>query len=70
VVAGVASFIVVGVAGLSFFVGGGGPGAQSPRVTPPVDMFTVEHSVTTGEVPFANPVATFTAAPVPPRGKP
>jgi anti-sigma factor RsiW len=70
VVAGVASFLVVGVAGLSFAVGGGGQGAQSPRVTPPVEMFTVEHSVTTGEVPFANPAATFSAMPVTPRGKP
>ena len=71
VVASVASFLVVGVAGLSFAVGGGsGQGAQSPRVTPPVEMFTVEHSVTTGEVPFANPAATFSAMPAAPRGKP
>jgi anti-sigma factor RsiW len=69
VVASVASFLVVGVAGLSFVVGGGQP-AQGPRVTPPVEMFTVEHSVTTGEVPFANPAATFTAVPVAPRSGP
>ncbi len=69
VVAGVASFLVVGVAGLSFVVGGG-QGAQGPRVTPPVEMFTVEHSVTTGEVPFANPAAMFAVVPALPRGGP
>jgi anti-sigma factor RsiW len=69
VVASVASFLIIGVAGLSFVLGGG-QSAPGPRVTPPVDMFTVEHSVTTGEVPIANPAATFTARPVAPRGGP
>ncbi len=69
VVASVASLVVVGVAGLSFVVGGG-QGAPGPRITPPVEMFTVEHSVTTGEVPFANPAATFVPAPATPRGGP
>jgi anti-sigma factor RsiW len=69
VVASLASFLVVGVAGLSFAVGGG-QGAPGPHITPPVDMFTVEHSVTTGEVPFANPAATFVPTLAPPRGGP
>ncbi len=69
VIASVASFLVVGVSGLSFVVGGG-QGAPGPRITPPVEMFTVEHSVTTGELPFANPAATFLPAPVAPRGGP
>jgi Putative zinc-finger len=69
VIACVASFLVVGVGGLSFVVGGG-QGAPGPRITPPVEMFTVEHSVTTGELPFANPAATFLPAPVAPRGGP
>ncbi len=68
-VASVASFLVIGVAGLSFLVGGG-QGTQGPRVTPAVEMFTVEHSVTTGEVPFANPAAMFSAGPALPRGGP
>ncbi len=69
VIASVVSFIVVGVGGLSFVVGGG-QRAPGPHITPPVEMFTVEHSVTTGELPFANPAATFLPAPVAPRGGP
>ncbi len=69
VIASVVSFVVVGVGGLSFVVGGG-EGAPGPHITPPVEMFTVEHSVTTGEVPFANPAATFLPTPAAPRGGP
>jgi anti-sigma factor RsiW len=58
VVAGVFSVLVAGVGGASFLVGGGEQ-APGPHVTPPADMFTVEHSVTTGEVPFTNPAATY-----------
>ncbi len=68
VVAGVVSF-VVGMGGLSFVVGGGS-GAAGPRINPPVEMFTVEHSVTTGEIPFANPTATFLPTPNAPRRGP
>ncbi len=68
VVAGVVSFLV-GVGGLSFVVGGGS-GAPGPRINPPVEMFTVEHSVTTGEIPFANPTATFLPTPTDPRRGP
>ncbi len=68
VVAGVVSF-VVGMGGLSFIVGGGS-GAPGPRINPPVEMFTVEHSVTTGEIPFANPTATFLPTPNAPRRGP
>jgi len=68
-IASVVSFLVVGVAGLSFVVGGG-QGVPGPHVTPPVEMFTVEHSVTTGEVPFASPAATFLPTPAGQRGGP
>lgn len=57
-VAGAFSLLVLGVGGVSFLAGGvqNSPG---PRVTPPVGMFTVEHSVTTGEVPLVVPAASF-----------
>jgi anti-sigma factor RsiW len=58
VVAGVFAVLVAGVGGASFLVGGGEP-APGPHVTPPAGMFTVEHSVTTGEVPVTNPAATY-----------
>jgi len=68
VVAGLVSFAVVGVGWLSFVIGGG-QGAPGPPVNPPVEMFTVEHCVTTGELPFANPAAVL-VAPSPRRGGP
>jgi anti-sigma factor RsiW len=69
VVASVVSFLIVGVGGLSF-VAGGGQGAPGPRITPQVEMFTVQHSVTTGELPLANPAATLVPASPAPRGGP
>ena len=62
VVAGVFSVLVAGIGGASFLAGGGEPG-PGPHVTPPAGMFTVEHSVTTGEVPFTDPTATYTYVP-------
>jgi anti-sigma factor RsiW len=58
VVAGVFSVLVAGIGGASFLVGGG-EAAPGPHVTPPAGMFTVEHSVTTGEVPFTDPAVTY-----------
>jgi anti-sigma factor RsiW len=69
VVAGAFSLLVLGVGGVSFLAGGGqnNPG---PRVTPPVGMFTVEHSVTTGDVPLVVPAASFAPARAGRRGGP
>ncbi len=52
------SSAVIAVGGLSF-IAGGTEGSPVPHITPPVEMFTVEHSVTTGEVPSLNPASTF-----------
>lgn len=65
VVAGVFSVLVAGIGGASFLAGGDQP-APGPHVTPPADMFTVEHSVTTGEVPFTDPTATYVPSGVSP----
>lgn len=65
VVAGVFSVLVAGIGGASFLAGGGDQ-APGPRVTPPADMFTVEHSVTTGDVPFTHPAATYVRSGVSP----
>jgi anti-sigma factor RsiW len=64
-VAGVFSVLVAGIGGASFLVGGGEP-APGPHVTPPAGMFTVEHSVTTGDVPFTVPTATYISSGVGP----
>ena len=47
------------VAGLSVtaFSLGGSPSVPGPRVTPPVEMYSVEHAMTTGEIPVSGPAA-------------
>jgi anti-sigma factor RsiW len=49
--------LVVGLGTVAFTVGGGGDAAPGPRITPPVEMYSVEHAITTGEVPFPGPAA-------------
>jgi anti-sigma factor RsiW len=48
---GAVSCVVVGL-GVTAFTVGGGQAAPGPRITPPVQMYSVEHAITTGEVPF------------------
>ena len=48
---------VVGLGILAFSVGGEGQAAPGPRITPPVEMYVVEHAITTGEIPFTGPSA-------------
>jgi len=47
--------LVVGLGTAAFTVGGGPDAAPGPRITPPVEMYSVEHAITTGEVPFPGP---------------
>jgi anti-sigma factor RsiW len=49
--------LVVGLGTAAFTAGGGGAAAPGPRITPPVEMYSVEHAITTGEVPYAPPSA-------------
>ena len=46
---------------------GGGPPAPGPRVTPPVGMYSVEHAITTGQIPVGGtavvPVPALTGSP-------
>jgi anti-sigma factor RsiW len=53
---GAASCILVGL-GVTAFTVGGGQAAPGPRITPPMQMYSVEHAITTGEVPFGGPSA-------------
>jgi anti-sigma factor RsiW len=61
--------LVVGLGTAAFTAGGGGEAAPGPRITPPVEMYSVEHAITTGQVPFAppaaNPAASSSAASLP-----
>ncbi len=47
--------LVVSLGTAAFTVGGGSDSAPGPGITPPVEMYSVEHAITTGEVPFAPP---------------
>jgi anti-sigma factor RsiW len=49
--------LVVGLGTAAFTVGGGGDASPGPRITPSVEMYSVEHAITTGEVPFPGPTA-------------
>ena len=49
--------LVVGLGTAAFTAGGGGDAAPGPRITPAVEMYSVEHAITTGEVPFPGPTA-------------
>jgi anti-sigma factor RsiW len=49
--------LVVGLGAAAFTAGGGGDASTGPGITPPVEMYSVEHAITTGEVPFPGPTA-------------
>src|SRR6202040_2319384 len=53
--------LVVGLGTAAFSAGGGGEAAPGPRITPPVEIYSVEHAIITGQVPFTGPSATKTA---------
>jgi anti-sigma factor RsiW len=42
---------------VAFTAGGGGQTAPGPKITPQVQMYSVEHAITTGEVPITGPSA-------------
>jgi anti-sigma factor RsiW len=47
--------LVVGLGTAAFTVGGSSGATPGPRITPPVEMYSVQHAITTGEVPFTGP---------------
>jgi anti-sigma factor RsiW len=49
--------LVVGLGAAAFTVGGGPDTAPGPRITPPVEMYSIEHAITTGQVPYPGPTA-------------
>jgi len=54
--------LVVGLGAAAFSAGGGGEAVPGPRITPPVEMYSVEHAITTGQLPFAPPVTSPAAS--------
>ena len=47
--------LVVGLGTAAFTAGGGGQAAPGPKITPPVELYSVQHAIITGEVPFSGP---------------
>ncbi len=44
--------LVVGLGTAAFTVGGAGEGAPGPKITPQVELYGVEHAITTGGLPL------------------
>jgi hypothetical protein len=51
------SLVVVGIGAAAFSMGGGTAAAPGPKITPPIEMFSVEHAITSGDVPIPDPTA-------------
>ena len=51
------SLVVVGVGAAAFGMGGGSSGNE-PQITPQLEVFDLQHAITSGDVPFADPADT------------
>jgi anti-sigma factor RsiW len=56
------SLAVVGIGAAAFSMGGSSAAAPGPKITPQLEMFSVEHAVTSGDVPFPDPTQVPTGA--------
>ena len=54
---GAMSLVVVGVGAAAFGMGGS-PSGSEPQITPQLEVFDVQHAITSGDVPFADPATT------------
>lgn len=62
VLAGAVSLVVVGV-GTAAFSMGGGSSEPGPQITPQLEMFSLEHAIQSGDIPFPEPTPAVTARP-------
>jgi hypothetical protein len=60
---GMVSLVVVGVGSAAFGMGGGS-GSTGPQITPQLEVFDIQHAITSGDVPFADPADVSTRIPV------
>jgi anti-sigma factor RsiW len=56
------SLVVVGI-GAAFGLGGGSP-SPGPRITPQLEVFDIQHAITSGDVPFDDPADVSARVPV------
>jgi anti-sigma factor RsiW len=57
------SLVVVGI-GTAAFGMGGNAGSTGPRITPQLEVFDMQHAITSGDVPFDDPSEVSTHIPV------
>jgi hypothetical protein len=57
------SLVVVGVGGAAFGMGGGGS-PPGPPITPQLEVFDLQHAITSGDIPFPDPAVVSTRVPV------
>ena len=60
---GAMSLVVVGVGAAAFGMGGSSSGSNEPQITPQLEVFDMQHAITSGDVPFADPSSTRLPAP-------
>jgi anti-sigma factor RsiW len=62
------SLVVVGVGAAAFGMGGGSSssGGNEPQITPQLEVFDMQHAITSGDIPFAGPSNTPARAPAKP----
>jgi hypothetical protein len=56
------SLVVVGI-GTAAFTMGGSSAEPGPDITPQLQMFSVEHAINSGDIPFPDPAQVSTARP-------
>ena len=57
------SLVVVGVSTAAFGMGGNS-GTTGPQITPQLEVFDIQHAITSGDVPFPDPTDMSTRVPV------
>jgi anti-sigma factor RsiW len=60
------SLVVVGVGAAAFGMGGSSSGSNEPQITPQLEVFDMQHAITSGDIPFAGPSSTPARAPAKP----
>jgi anti-sigma factor RsiW len=57
------SLVVVGVGGAAFGMGGSGS-PPGPKITPQLEVFDLQHAITSGDIPFPDPAIVTARIPV------
>ena len=58
------SLVVVGIGTAAFGMGGNASGAGGPQITPQLEVYDIQHAITSGDVPFDDPADVSARVPV------